>query len=135
MDPGFAVVEFETEGDIEGLAFAEIRSSSREASATLTQKGAGIRVIQGGQATNMNFEADRAFREQLADGFRMVAPVSGGKKVKLSITTESFSGPLNLPGPTPVPTPKPTEAPAALASPAATAAAPAATAAPEAPAK
>lgn len=116
--PARATTEFAVGEQTEGLAFAEIRSSSESTSGTLNRKGNGVRLIDQGVAIDLEFDATRVFREQSGDGFRMVAPLQPGQKVLLTISTSEFKGDLMMPKPSPVPTAVPIKAEAVESPPA-----------------
>ncbi|MEO8376041.1 MAG: hypothetical protein ABI579_00085 [Candidatus Sumerlaeota bacterium] len=110
VDDKNAIVEYKTAEKVQGLAFAELRSSASETSATVSQK-MGVRVIDSKQAVDLLFEgAPRSFREQVPDGYRVVVPIESGQKITLKLSISDFTGPLVKPTPamTMVPTPEPT---------------------------
>ncbi len=122
VDDKNAIVEFQTEPKIQGLAFAELRSNATETSATVEQK-MGVRVIDSRQAVHLMFEgAPRAFRESVPNGYRVVVPIEGGQKVTLKLNISEFTEPLakSTPAPAPTEAPTATEAAPAAATPAST---------------
>ncbi|MCC6547389.1 hypothetical protein IT570_09500 [Candidatus Sumerlaeota bacterium] len=141
VDEKNAVVTYTTAEKVQGLALAELQSSSAETSPTIHQK-MGVRVIDSKQAVDLTFEgAPRAFREPMADGYRVVVPIEAGRTVTMKISISPYDGPLTKPvvERTPAPTPSAaatatSEGEAAAPASAPTAAAPAETATPPTPA-